>query len=110
MTCSPNAVRNHSCDVYLWIEMLKSQHHRGCTPRHGTRIDDQHDRGLEDLCNLGSTSQVAGATLAIIEPHHPFDHGDLSRGSSPAKNVQHTAGWHHRSEEHTSELQSRQYL
>ena len=59
------------------------------------RIDDQHDRGLEDLCNLGSTSHVAGATFAIIEPHHSFDHGDLSGSGSSAKNVQHPAGWHY---------------
>src|SRR5216684_6891144 len=95
MTRSPNAVRNDSDDADLRIELLKSQHYCGCTPRHGTCIDDQHDRCLEDLGNLGSTSHVAGATLAIIEPHHPFDHGDLSRGGSRAKNVQHTPGWHH---------------
>src|SRR6266699_5213695 len=95
MPGSPNAVGNHSCDLYLWIEMLKPQHHSGCTPCHGTCVNDQHDRCLEDLCNLGSTSHVAGATLAIIEPHHSFDHGDLSRSGRPAKNVQHTAGWHH---------------
>src|SRR5216683_3537590 len=95
MTGSSNAVRDHSCDAYLWIEVLKSQHHCGCTARHGPRIDDQHDGCLEELCNLGSTSHVAGATLAIIEPHDPFDHGDLSRGSSHTKNVQHPAGWHH---------------
>src|SRR6266487_5983740 len=95
MPGSPNAVGNHSCDLYLWIEMLKPQHHSGCTPCHGTCVNDQHDRCLEDLCNLGSTSQVAGTTLAIIEHHHPLDHGDLSRGSSHTKNVQHTAGWHH---------------
>src|SRR5947207_12792968 len=95
MTGSPNPVRNHSDDVYLWIEMLKSQHHCGCTPRHSTCIDEQHDRRLEELGNLGSTSHVAGATLAIIEPHDPFNHRDLSRGGSRAKNVQPTAGWHH---------------
>src|SRR5205809_7612920 len=95
MTRSPNAVGNHSGDVYLWIELLKSQHYCGCTSRHGTCIDDQHDRCLEDLGNLGSTSHVACASLAIIESHHPLDHGDLSRGSSHTKNVQHTAGWHH---------------
>src|SRR5713101_7731770 len=95
MTRSPNAVGNPSDDVNLWIELLKSQHYCGCTPRHGTCIDDQHDRCLEDLGNLGSTSHVACAALSIIEPHHPLDHRDLSRGSSHTKNVQHTAGWHH---------------
>src|SRR6266566_8921462 len=95
MTRSPNTVRNHSCDAYLGIEMLKSQYHSGCTARHGPRIDDQHDRRLEELCNLGSTSHIASAALSIVEPHHPFDHRDLSRGCSCAKNVQHPAGWHH---------------
>src|SRR6266581_4726372 len=95
MTRSPNAVRNHSCDAYLRIEMLKSQHNCSCTPRHGPCIDDQHNRCLQELCNLGSTSHVAGAALSIIEPHDPFDHRDISRGSSTTKYVQHTAGWHH---------------
>src|SRR6266699_2511475 len=95
MTRSPNAVGKHSDDVYLWIELLKSQHYCGCTSRHGTCIDDQHDRCLEDLGNLGSTSHVAGASLAIIEPHDPLDHRDLSRGSSHTKHIQHPAGWHH---------------
>src|SRR5712692_7640385 len=95
MTHAPNAVGNHSDDAYFWIEMLESQHHGGGTPRHGTCIDDQHDRCLEDLRYLGCTSHVAGAALAIVEPHHPLDHGDLSGGSGTTKHVQHAAGWHH---------------
>src|SRR5215470_13910806 len=95
MTDSPNAVGNHSYDVYLWIELLKSQHHCGCTACHGACVDDQHDRCLEDLGNFSSTANVARAALSIIEPHDPFNHRDLSRGSSRAKNVQHTPGWHH---------------
>src|SRR6266568_5623200 len=94
MTCSPNAVRNHSDDVDLWIEVLKSHHHCGCTPSHGACIDDQHNRCAKDLCNFSSTSNVAGAALSIIEPHDSFNHGDISSGSS-TKNIQHTAGWHH---------------
>src|SRR5258708_37508237 len=95
MPGSANAIGNHSRDADLWIELLKPQHRRGCTPGHRPRIDDQHDRCLEELGNLGSTAYAAGATLAIIESHHPLDHGDLSRGSSPTKYVQHTAGWQH---------------
>src|SRR5258708_9324477 len=95
VTCSSDAVGEDAYHVDLWIDMLESQHHGGCTSRHRTCIDDQHDRCLEDLCYLGSTSYVACAPLAIIEPHHPLDHGDLSRGSSTTKHVQHTAGWRH---------------
>src|SRR5512135_3476532 len=95
MTCSPNAVCNDSNDVYLWIEMLKPHHHRGSTPSHCPCIDDQHDRCLEELGNLGSTSNIAGAALSVIQPHDPFNYRDISRGSTSTKNVEHSTGWHH---------------
>src|SRR5205823_2464613 len=95
MADSPNSIRNDSYNVYLRIEMLKSQYNCGCAPRHGACIYYQHDRGREQLCNLSSTSHIACAALPIVEPHDPFNEGDISRGSSATKNVQHTAGRHH---------------
>src|SRR6266849_355879 len=95
MTCSPNTISNDSYNVYLGIKMLKSHHHRGCTARHCTCIYHQHDRGPQYLCHLGSTANLACAAKSIIEPHDPFNHSDISRGSSSTKNLQHTAWWHH---------------
>src|SRR5579884_323551 len=95
MACSPNSIRNDSYNMYLWIEVLKSQHNSGSTPRHCTCIYYQHDRCREQLCNLSSTSHIACAALSIVESHDSFNNGDIGRGSSATKNVEHTAGGHH---------------
>src|SRR3712207_9146069 len=89
--------------LFPYTTLFRSQDPPPCDPRGlwraARRAVQEVARGPAALSGDASTSPLKGELQAVLEP---FTHEALTRGRA-------RASWL-RSEEHTSELQSRQYL
>ena len=72
-----DAVEDHARDVHVGVERAIAVDDRRDRARHRGRVDDQHDRCMEQLRHVGGRGQLAPPGCAVIEPHHTLDDGDV---------------------------------
>jgi hypothetical protein len=51
--------------------------YRGHRAGHRPRVDDEHDRRVEEFGDVGGRGQFPAAALAVEEAHHALDDRDV---------------------------------
>src|SRR5580704_1098283 len=77
-----NPVQDDSGKAQFPIEAFKSLDYRGNAARAVGRIENQHNRKVQQFRYLGRAAFLASAAHAVIEPHHAFNDGDIGIAGS----------------------------
>ncbi len=78
-----DTVEDDAGDAQPRVEGRVAMDHRGHGAGHRPRVDDEQDRRVEELGDVGCRGQLPAAALAVEEAHHPLDY----RNVGPARAV-----------------------
>ena len=82
-----HVVEDHPGKIEVRVETLESINQGGGAAGHALGVDDEDDRGPRPFGHLGRGTGVTPSVIPVIEPHDPFDQGNVSACRRPGESV-----------------------